>query len=110
MLISGTLCTFLVISSIIINRFNLDNVSSLIIKSILEITMGLKELSILNFSDLSKVMLSSSILSFGGLSVHMQVISQLIDTDISYKKYLIGRIYQTLISFVLSYFIYYIFI
>jgi len=110
LLILGTLSCFLVISSIIINRFNFNNVNSLLIKSILEITMGLKELSLFNLNDLTKVMLSSSILSFGGLSVHMQVISQLIDTNISYKKFLIGRIYQTVISFVLSYFIYCIFI
>jgi len=110
LLILGTLSCFLVISAIIINRFNLNSINSLLIKSMLEITMGLKELSLFNFTDLTKVMLSSSILSFGGLSVHMQVISQLIDTDISYKKFLIGRIYQTIISFVLSYFIYNIFI
>ncbi len=110
LLILGTLTCFLIISSIIINRFNLNSYNSLLIKSILEITMGLKELSLFNFSNLTKVILSSCILSFGGLSVHMQVISQLIDTDISYKSFFIGRILQVFISLILSYFIYQLYI
>ena len=110
LLILGTLTCFLIISAIIINRFNLNSYNSLLLKSILEITMGLKELSLFNFSDLNKVILSSCILSFGGLSVHMQVISQLIDTDISYKSFFIGRILQVFISLILSYFIYQLYI
>ena len=110
LLILGTLTCFLIISSIIINRFDLNSYNSLLIKSILEITMGLKELSLFSFSNLTKVILSSCILSFGGLSVHMQVISQLIDTDISYKSFFIGRILQVFISLILSYFIYQLYI
>ena len=110
LLILGTLTCFLIISSIIINRFDLNSYNSLLIKSILEITMGLKELSLFSFSNLTKVILSSFILSFGGLSVHMQVISQLIDTDISYKSFFIGRILQVFISLILSYFIYQLYI
>lgn len=109
LLILGTLTCFLIISAIIINRFNLNSYNSLLIKSILEITMGLKELSLFNFNDLTKVILSSCILSFGGLSVHMQVVSQLIDTDISYKYFFIGRVFQVVISLFLSYFIYFIY-
>ncbi len=110
LLILGTLTCFLIISAIIINRFDLNSYNSLLIKSILEITMGLKELSLFSFSNLTKVILSSCILSFGGLSVHMQVISQLIDTDISYKSFFIGRILQVFISLILSYFIYQLYI
>ena len=101
--ICGTLTCFLVISTIIINQINFNHSLEVIIKSILEITIGLKELSLCNLSDKYLVMLSSAILSFGGLSVHMQVKSQLIDTNISYKPFFIGRIYQALISIVLSY-------
>ena len=109
LLILGTLTCFLIISAIIINRFNLNSYNSLLIKSILEITMGLKELSLFNFNDLTKVILSSCILSFGGLSVHMQVVSQLIDTDISYKYFFIGRVFQVVISLFLSYLIYFLY-
>ena len=109
LLILGTLTCFLIISAIIINRFNLNSYNSLLIKSILEITMGLKELSLFNFNDLTKVILSSCILSFGGLSVHMQVVSQLIDTDISYKYFFVGRVFQVVISLFISYFIYFLY-
>ena len=109
LLILGTLTCFLIISTIIINRFDLNSYNSLLVKSILEITMGLKELSLFNFSDLTKVVLSSCILSFGGLSVHMQVISQLIDTDISYKYFFVGRVFQVVISLFISYFIYFLY-
>ena len=109
LLILGTLTCFLIMASLIINRFDLNSYNTLLIKSILEITMGLKELSSFNFSDLTKVILSSCILSFGGLSVHMQVISQLIGTDISYKYFFIGRVFQVVISLFLSYIIYFLY-
>lgn len=109
LLILGILTCFLIISTIIINRFDLNSYNSLLVKSILEITMGLKELSLFNFSDLTKIILSSCILSFGGLSVHMQVISQLIDTDISYKYFFVGRVFQVVISLFISYFIYFLY-
>lgn len=108
LLICGTLTCFLIVSSIIVNRFDLSVSNEIIVKSILEITIGLKEISMCNISDLYLVMLASFILSFGGLSVHMQVKSQLVGTDISYKPFFVGRIYQALISVVLAYIFYFI--
>ena len=105
LMILGTLTVFLIISTIIINLFNLDSKTTLLIKSILELTSGLKELSLINFCNNTLVILSSCILSFGGLSVHMQVINELIDTNISYKNFFIGRILQTFISLIISYII-----
>jgi sporulation integral membrane protein YlbJ len=109
-LIFGTLTVFLVIASIIINRFNVSSYGSIIIKGILEITMGLQELSLLNLNSLYVVVISSMMISFGGLSVHMQVISQLVGTDISYRNFFWGRIYQMVISGVLASIFYYIII
>lgn len=103
--ILGTLTVFLIISTLLINFFNLDNTSSLLIKSILELTSGLKELGSYNLLDKYLLIISSCILSFGGLSVHMQVINELIDTDISYKNYFIGRILQVVLSLGISYLI-----
>ena len=95
--ILGTLTVFLIISSL------LNNGISLLIKSILELTSGLKELSNFNLSNSYLVIASSCILSFGGLSVHMQVINELSDTDISYSNFFIGRIIQVILSLVVSY-------
>ena len=103
--ILGTLTVFLIISTLLINFFNLDNTSSLLVKSILELTSGLKELGSYNLLDKYLLIISSCILSFGGLSVHMQVINELVDTDISYKNYFIGRILQVVLSLGISYLI-----
>lgn len=103
--ILGTLTVFLIISTLLINFFNLDNTSSLLVKSILELTSGLKELGSYNLLDKYLLIISSCILSFGGLSVHMQVINELVDTDINYKNYFIGRILQVVLSLGISYLI-----
>lgn len=103
--ILGTLTVFLIMSTLLINFFNLDNTSSLLIKSILELTSGLKELGSYNLLNKHLLIISSCILSFGGLSVHMQVINELVDTDISYKNYFIGRILQVVLSLGISYLI-----
>lgn len=103
--ILGTLTVFLIMSTLLINFFNLDNTSSLLVKSILELTSGLKELGSYNLLDKYLLIISSCILSFGGLSVHMQVINELVDTDISYKNYFIGRILQVVLSLGISYLI-----
>ena len=58
-----------------------------------------------NLLDKYLLIISSCILSFGGLSVHMQVINELVDTDISYKNYFIGRILQVVLSLGISYLI-----
>lgn len=107
LMISVTVCLFLILSTLIINIFHLNSYLSLGIKSILEMTMGLEHLSKLNISNIFKVILSSSIISFGGLSIHMQVIS-ILDERIRYRNYFIGRIYQVLISLVISLILFYV--
>ena len=103
--ILGTLTCFLVLSSIIINRFNMNPYNGMILKGILEMTMGLKSLSLLNISDIYKIVISSMFISFGGLSVHMQVISFLVDTDISYKPFFCARVLHLLLSGIISFFL-----
>ena len=98
LLILGTLTSFLIVSSFIIEFFNFPLYEGTIIKGILEITMGLKELSLLNISDIYKVVISVMFISFGGLSVHLQVISQIVDTDIKYSNFFVARIYHAIIS------------
>lgn len=103
LLILGTLTCFLVLSSLIINRLNINLYSSFLIKGILEMTMGLKSISLLNLSDIYKVVISTMFISFGGLAVHMQVLSQLVDTDISYQPFFVARIFHAIISGFISY-------
>lgn len=107
LMISVTVCLFLILNTLIINIFNLNNYISLIIKSILEMTMALKDLSGMNINAIYKVIISSGIISFGGLSIHMQVIS-ILDEKIRYKNYFIGRICQVLLSSIISLILFYI--
>ena len=105
-LIFGTLTCFYIFSSLLLNYFNFDAYAGAIIQGILEMTSGLKAISILNIPDIYKVVISSMFLSFGGLCVHLQVMSQLIDSDISYHPFLVARIFHAFISGFICYFIY----
>ncbi len=108
-LILGTITIFLIISTILVNKLNLNAYNEMILKGILEITQGIKALSLLNIDEIYKVVLSTMFLSFGGLSVHLQIVSQITETKISYKLFLLGRILQTIISGIISYHFYYLF-
>lgn len=102
--ISGTICLFLILSSLICNIFNLNIYLEIFVKSMLEMTMGLYTLSTTNISDTLKIIISTSILSFGGLSIHMQVLTCL-GEEIRYRNYFIGRIYQVVIAIIISFII-----
>ena len=101
LMISGTVTSFLIISTLICYIFNFNDYMRTFIYGLFEMTMGIRSLSLLNILDIYKVMLSSVILSFGGLSIHLQVIS-ILDDKIRYRNYFIGRIYQAIISLTLS--------
>ena len=100
-MISGVIASFLIVSSLICYIFNFNDYIRTFIYGLFEMTMGIRSLSLLNILDIYKVMLSSVILSFGGLSIHLQVIS-ILDDKIRYRNYFIGRIYQAIISLTLS--------
>lgn len=109
LLILGTLTCFLILSSLIIYHLNINSYTSALIKGLLEMTMGLKAISILQLPDIYKVIISTIFISFGGLSVHLQVLSQLIDTKISYQPFLIARIFHAIISGIICYILFQIF-
>lgn len=104
-LICGIVVIFLMLASIVINLFNFNIYNSMIIKGLFEITIGIEALSKLGLSITYKAIIASCFLAFGGLSVHMQVISQITDTDIKYSYFLIGRLWQTIITGVITYFL-----
>ena len=101
-LILGTLISFLIISSLITTKLKLNPYNEMIITGLLEITSGLKLLATLNLKDIYKTIIATFFLSFGGLCIQMQVISNIADTNISYKPYLIARIIHATISSIIS--------
>lgn len=101
LLILGTVTTFLVLTTIIDHNVQLNNYHQSILNGFVEMTQGLKYVSILNIPLKLKSILSAMILSFGGLSVHMQVISIISSTKIKYFPFLVARIIHALLASIL---------
>ena len=75
----------------------------MLVKGLLEITIGIEAVSKLDISILFKMVVASCFLAFGGLSVHLQVMSQLVDTKINYHYFFLGRIWQMILSGIITY-------
>lgn len=106
LLILGTITFFSLITNIITSNLNLSIQTNLLIKGLLEITQGLEMLGHLNINNIYKVIIASMFLSFGGFCIHLQVISQIIDTKISYQKFLVARIFHSIISGIIAFITY----
>ena len=102
LMICGIVVVFSMLSTIIVNTFNFNSYTEMIIKGLFEITIGMQALSNLGINLIYKAVIASCILSFGGISVHVQVLSQIVDTDINYMYFFIGRMYQMIISGVIA--------
>ncbi len=101
LVILGTIIFYLLLFFIISNLLPLNIFLKTIISGILEITNGLNNLLILNVSSKLKEIIATCIISFGGLSINTQVKAILEDTNINFSYFFKGRLYQTLISFIL---------
>jgi len=97
-IVFGTITCFLIITSLVNHIFNLNSYTNVIITSILEVTSGLKAISMLKESTYLKALLSVFFISFGGLSVHAQIMNLLLDKDIPYLPFLFARIMHAFIS------------
>lgn len=96
------------IDMIFIKLTNID-VSENILKGflfgIVEITNGAKILSSDNFSTLS-VILTATIISFGGFSIHAQAINFIGKTDINIFLYLLGKLIHALFTALFGFLLY----
>ena len=81
------------------------NISISILSGILEITTGEIMLSSLALPQNLSIIISTALVSFGGLSIHAQAYSYLQDFDMPYRKFLLQKITHcilaTLVSFLL---------
>lgn len=95
--ILGTIIFMLVVTTLIkTNNIIFNN----LFNGFLEITTGLINLSVLNISYSLKIILTIIYLSFGGMSIHMQIKSILKDA-VSYKLFYITRLLDIIISLLL---------
>lgn len=102
LLILGVITMYSIIISIINSTIYIEPITRGIISGLLEMTQGLRYLSILNISLKLKIILFTSLLSFGGLSVHTQIIGILSETKIKYFPFLIARITHVIASTIIS--------
>lgn len=103
--IGGIVTVFLVLSTLISQFLNLNNYNSMLFKGIMEITIGIDSLVKLNLPMIYKLTITSMFLAFGGLSVHMQVINEIMGTEIKYSQFFLGRIVQMIISGIITFII-----
>lgn len=89
----------------VLNLFNINTSATIpTMQGLIEITNGLKNLSELNHLPyIYKVSLSSFILAIGGLSIYMQLCAVIVDSNLSTKKYIIGKILQGIFAFILTF-------
>lgn len=105
-LILGVVTMFLVITTMIDQNLNIDSYHQSILNGFIEMTQGLKYVSLLDIPLKFKSTITAMILSFGGLSVHMQMIGILSDTKIKYLPFFTARLLHASIASFLVYFLF----
>ena len=100
--ILGTITIFFIIGAII-NKYVINDLYIAIISGILEMTQGIRNISLSSFNIVLKTILITFFISFGGLCVHIQTIGIINNTPIKYSKFLKARIIHSIISCLLAY-------
>ena len=97
-MILGSICFFYMITAIIEKMNILPDSIFPYVTGILEMTQGIYHISLLNIPIEMKAIIITIFLSFGGFSIHSQVISIISDTKIKYLPYLFARILHAMIA------------
>lgn len=100
LLIYGTSLFFYLVATIITKYITLNTNSFIILNGFFDLTKGVFSTTLLNNLTLRAIYILIFI-SFGGLSIHMQVKSIITDTSIKYKYFFIGRIIGTILSLII---------
>lgn len=109
-LLLGVVTIFLILTTFINEIITLPDYLKVIVSGTLEMTQGVKLSSSLNLPLIIKTILITGIISFGGLSVHTQVISIISKAKIKYKHFLLARIIHSILAMVFVFILYTIFI
>ena len=105
-LIYGTMIFFSTFSYVICNILPINNYIKLFINGLLDLSSGINTLNTISMPIFNKSLLILIFISFGSISVHMQVKMIINNTKIKYSNYLLGRISQVGISILLYLLIY----
>jgi len=96
LLLLGIISIFLIISNVLLNEITEPFQS--IINGILEMTGGIKRISSLDIAQYFKIIFILFFISFGGISIHIQILSILDKIKINYKRFVFKRILSSIIS------------
>lgn len=86
-------------------KLNPQAVSSLLI-GLLEVTNGIKECALVDISLISKLILISFMIGFGGLSINAQVLSVIAGTNLKFGIYTVMKIFQGAAASIYTYFLF----
>ena len=103
--ILGTLTIFLVLTTLLFNYIDLPLLSKNILRGLLEITQGIKYISLMSIHEHLKGLIITSFLSFGGLCIHMQVLGIIKEINIKYSRYFLSRILHVILSIGIYFFL-----
>lgn len=96
--------TFFMLITCILRELLINSYILNIICGLLEMTQGIYYISGSNLNIVFKASIITFFISFGGISIHMQVFSILSDYKLKYSNYLLARIFHGFISSSLVYF------
>lgn len=98
----GIIIFFALITETLNKYLNLTSFSNVLFNGLIEITNGLKLLSFENISKIKAAAIATFFISFGGFSIHAQIMSILNKYHINYYVYLISRILHATISSIIT--------
>lgn len=98
LLLLGIITTFIIINTLLKKILHLSPFSSSMISGLLEMTGGIKNVALLSIPLSIKSCIIIFFISFGGFSIHMQVMSILADVKIPYLPYFFSRILHGVIA------------
>lgn len=101
LLLFGIISIFVNINNIVFSIIDIDLLSKGIISGILEMTSGIRNISNLDILLNLKLSIIVSILSFGGISIHMQILSIVDSFKVNYKRFLFLRILSVISSVII---------
>lgn len=104
---------FIVFFSVLIHLLNITGFIYIISKitgiapaflsGIIEITVGTYNISISQISEIHKIAMASTLIAWGGLSAHAQILGLITRTDISYFPFFISKILHATFAFIYTY-------
>ena len=94
----GIITFFMIITSLIKVCIPFNNIINSLLCGILEMTQGIYFISNTTLPLILKASIITFFISFGGISIHMQVFSILSDYKLKYKDYFIARLTHAVIS------------